>query len=137
MKVAELTPKNGLIEWVVHAQGWRFMRVEGNEKQVIISKTGQNIDFFWTGHSCMELISSSKTIYNPVREAAHIMEIISEHHIEIAEGFPDKQGMQRKARAPYSQNPVWMYGSDDGTAVCRALVAGTLGEEINDEMMEA
>ena len=75
-------------------------------------------------------------VYSPSTNGAQCFELIEIFNVEILDGFPDRQGVQRKARLPLRVDIDWQYSATTKLAVCKAVIASKFGDTIPCEIME-
>jgi hypothetical protein len=135
MNVSELKAGATLDSLVALAQEWKFMQVEGNERMVIISKTGKAIDYLCRGHTCLEMLNSSKTLYQPSTNGAQSFELIPLIIQIVIEQDGDTFYIYRGGVDSLFGQPLSSSEALE-VALCKAVIAAKWGDTIPDDVME-
>ena len=126
-KLADIPAGDILDALVALAQGWKLLSVEGNEMQIIISKTGATIDYLYKGHTCLEMLACGKEIYHPSTT-------VTVQWAELIEKFKCDVMWEDGEWGSFVDNDcmgINYSGATPQEAICKAVVASVYGDEID------
>jgi len=124
MKVSELKGEK-LDYWTGISAGYTIGPVGGMDEQVIVvSKTGQGIDYLWKGHTCLELLQSGLHVWNPTKNWSQLGPLIEKCWMGIHVWMTVWFGRNWHEMFPVDEMRIWF---------CRAIVASKYEVEFKYE----